>query len=211
MSLGDNDLLDFYTNKSIVNSYNFTIDFVGNGGGIGFEFLMKKIKPFHILSVDIPTNKFQRESMSYGATQFSFPVLSQEQPLDVRIVFEEDGECNVGEMLNTMQQSVVSNGVHSNIEHMNLGSIYVTMHDQHYNKVCRWIYDSVFFLGYDPLNLAYTNNESLKYNATFGSDVMQFEHLFNPVTNIKSPIPQRFSNVDLIRQMKLGTVSNTVI
>ncbi len=185
MSLGDNDLLDFYSHKSIVNTYNFTIDFVGSGGvgsGGGFEFYMLKIKPYHILSVDIPTNKFQRESHSYGATQFSFPVLSQEQPLDVRIVFEEDLDCSVGVLLNRLQQTVVNHGVHNHIEKMNLGTIHVTMLDQHYNKVCRWSYSDVFFLGYDPISLTYNSNDSLKYNATFGSDVMHYEWFPRPIS-----------------------------
>lgn len=186
---------DFFYKKSIIHTYNFYVDLdlsipiYGREGGSGkyagtdiANNLWNYPAPYQILDVEIPTYKFQREANMFGTTQFSYPVLSKEQPIDLKITFEENAYGNIGRFVNILQYSVLersgrtreSTGVHNIIPNMKIGNIYVYVADELKNSVYCWIFKDVFFLGYDNVPLQYDDNASLKYTVTFGCDSVQF-------------------------------------
>jgi len=182
------DMNKFYVQGTVLHSYNFYVDFkelnlpnYGIGGGKG-KFRKTSIsdsvwnfpQAHQVVDVDIPTYKFQRESVSYGATQFSYPILSKEQPLDFKMTFQDNVYGNVGRFVNLLQKTVVDGGVHRFIKDMKIGNIYVYIADELKNSVCCWIFRGVFFLGYENLSLAYDSNDPVKYTVTFGCDVMTY-------------------------------------
>lgn len=176
MSLGRNDILSFYNDKSIAHSYNFYVDF-------SFLDHAGYVKPYHVVDVEIPTNKFQRESVNYGVTQYSYPVLAKEQPLDLKITFEEDRRGVIAGMIHEMQNRICTNGLHYSPHSMRLGHIRVTLYDDQKMRLSRWTYRDVFFLGYDNVSLSYDSNESVKYSVTFGSDVVIYSNMYRSSLN----------------------------
>lgn len=176
MGLGDRDIFRFYEDKSIVHSYNFYVDF-------GYLDYASFIEPYHVVDVEIPTNKFQRESVNYGVTQYSYPVLSKEQPLDIRIVLEEDRTGRVGKMINRMQRRIVHNGLHRAPITTRLGKISIILYDDQKKSIAKWTYRDVYFLGYDNVSLNYDSNDTIKYSVTFGSDVLVYSPMYLKAVN----------------------------
>jgi len=166
-----NDILTYYNEKSILHSYNFLV--------YGDVFDKYAIASYQVVDVDIPFYKFQRVNMSYGATPYSFPVLSQEQPIDIRLTLEEHRFCNVATMIQHEQNNIVCDGVHNNPYDARGGNdpwdIHIELYNDQKKMVCRWSFQPVFFLGAENMSMVYDSNESVKYVVTFGADRIVYE------------------------------------
>jgi hypothetical protein len=161
-----NQVLSYYNDKSIVHAYNFLVH--------GHVLDKYYILPYQVIDVDIPFYKFQRVSMSYGATPYSFPVLSQEQPIDIRLTLEESRYRNVATMIQQEQTNIVCGGVHNNPYDARGGDdpwdIYIELYNDKKEMICRWSFKPVFFLGAENVSMVYDSNETVKYVVTFGAD-----------------------------------------
>ena len=182
-------LLRFFTQGSILHTYNFFVDLTsvqipiyGVGGGTG-HFRSTNISnavwnfpaPYQVVDVEIPSYKFQKESISLGATQFSYPILSEEQQIELKITFEDSVYGNISRFVHLLQMTVVSgDGFHNKIKDMFIGKIYVYLADEMKNSVCCWVFYDVYYLGHENLSLSYEENAAVKYTVTFGCDCMEF-------------------------------------
>ena len=173
-SLSNNIFSDFFSNKSIVNTQNFVVDFLFTGVIMGN--ITKLIKPYHIISIDIPLNKFERVSNNIGMMEYSIPVLSQSQQLDIRVTLEEDVHGTVGEFIHLLSTTVFDEGVNKSPYLSTVGDILVTIHnDKRSGFVTRYNYKKVYFLGATSSPLSYTSSQAMTYDITFGSDYMAYE------------------------------------
>ena len=184
---------DFYENKSILVSYSFDVvlnfddyDYWGVDSSEGrldnvFDYPLKSlpnIKPYHILSIDIPLNTFNRETISVGPIQYSYPVLAKEQQLDIKMTFEEDAVGTISKFIQELQQTVVRGGYHVAPALSRLGNIHIYVRDQQGIVVSEYIAKDVFFLGASAISKSYDNAESVKYDITFGTDVIQHDEKY---------------------------------
>lgn len=181
----DNPTLNFYKKKSIVNSFNFSVglDFAKHqkyAGTVDIEqplyFYLGNIEEHHFLSIDFPFNSFSRESVNVGTMQYSIPVLSKEQPLDIRITLEEDDRANVAGLIHTLQNTIVdTKGYHQPILFSRLGDIYVHIKDSQGQIIGLFKATDVFFLGASGgFKGSYDTSESIKYDLTFGTDYIEY-------------------------------------
>ena len=159
-------LFDEY--KSVINSYNFFVEFVYNEKHANLATDM--ILPMHIIGVDIPTYSFSRSNINYGATQYSFPVLNKEQALDIKLTLEEDIHGSVGDFIRYLTETITKDGLHVAPADSRIGDMYIYIMDSMKNPINIYIAKDIFFLGYDSLSLTYDSNESIKYSVTFGTD-----------------------------------------
>lgn len=172
----------FYENKSIQPSYLFEVAFDFSNGIKHSDLLrkyMSKLKYYHIVSVDIPFNSFVRISTNIGMMQYSFPVLASEQSLDIKITFEEDNNATIAGLIQALQRTVHRNGGAVSPYKSVLGTIIIYMYDRTGKCIGEYrAYDS-FFLGASSINMSYSNNESVKYDMTFGTNYIAFEEYDN--------------------------------
>jgi len=172
-SVGLSDSIrNFYEKKSITNSYNFYVDLIFDKMSPRHPSLpiTHFITPNHITGVDIPTHTFSRSSVSYGVTQYSFPVLNKEQGLDFKITFEEDMHGNVASFIGDLERTVVDLGLHVAPKYSRLGDIHIYVLDTMKNATVTYVAKDVFFLGAETLSMTYDSNDSVKYSITFGTD-----------------------------------------
>jgi len=161
------DIRLFHEYKSIINSYNFFVEFVFNEKHMNLE---ADIFSMNIIGVDIPTYSFSRSSINYGATQYSFPVLNKEQPLDIKVTLEEDIYGSVGDFIRHLTETVTKDGLHVAPVDSRIGDMYIYIMDSMKNPINIYIAKDIFFLGYDSLSLTYDSNDAIKYSLTFGTD-----------------------------------------
>ncbi len=182
----------FYKKKSVLNSYKFDVwlnfdRYVRNPKNALYLatkplVFINRIQPYHILSVDLPLNTFNRESTNIGSMQYSYPVLSKEQALDIKITFEEDHRGTIAGFIQEMQESVIRKGLHVPPVQSRLGDIHINLDNQQDGTVSGFIAKDVFFLGATGGNHTYDGNDTVKYDITFGTDVLQYQDtpdLFN--------------------------------
>ena len=166
----------FYANKSVVRSHKFDVWF--NFDKRFGEFpTMSNIMPYHVLSVDIPFATFNRETTAIGALQYSYPVLSKEQPLDIKVTMEEDTDGTIATFIQDLQNSVVRKGYHVPPSQSKLGEIHISILNQQDVFISKYIARDVFFLGASSINSSYDSNDTVRYDITFGTDFM--EHVSN--------------------------------
>jgi len=173
-SLRPTTLAGFYNNKSILNSYRFSVWFNFDDYKGGPLIYLPRIEPYHILSVDIPFSTFNRESTAIGALQYSYPVLAKEQALDIKITMEEDDQGTIAGFIHEMQDSIVRNGYHVAPAKSRLGDMFINIHNQQNTSVSRYVARSVFFLGASSINMSYDTNDAVKYDLIFGTDYMEY-------------------------------------
>ncbi len=170
----------FYEFKSVIPSFKFDVmlnfdRYSTNNPELGLAMLsVYDIKPYHILSVDLPLNTFNRENTNIGSLQYSYPVLSKEQPLDIKITFEEDQNGTIGWLIQDLQESVIRDGLHVCPKKSRLGDIHINFNNMQDNAVNSFIAKDVFFLGATGGNHTYDSNDSVKYDITFGTDVILY-------------------------------------
>jgi len=174
LNVNDKNLFNkFYKEKSIVETYNFGVLFVdGNATANGTPIkLADIIKPWHIIDIDIPATKLQRESTNYGVFQFSYPTVSREQAYDIKITLEEDLSGSITELIGMLYETVANRGLHRPIHSMRaLGKIIVVLYDTMKHPIIAWEYTECFFLGAENMSFNYEDTGTLRYVITFGSD-----------------------------------------
>jgi len=185
--LSVNVVNDFFHNKSILTSYNFEVyldfrKYAQNNPGKKLIY-PNMIKPYHILSVDVPSNEFSRETVNVGTIQYSYPILNKEQPLDIKITFEEDNVGTIHYMARELEGTVIQEGLHICPYKSRLGDIIIDISAQDGRIVNRIIGKDVFFLGAEGLSLGYDSSESIKYDITFGTDYISYQNLFATTYN----------------------------
>lgn len=175
---------NFYDNKSIARSYNFSIwlnfeKYASSGfkwkyGSKSLFYYLGKIKEHHMVGVDFPMNTFERESVNFGTMQYSIPLLSKQQALDIKITFEEDNRGNVAGLIQSLQNTVHNNGVSAPPLKSILGDIEVYVLDSQGQSISNYIAKDVFFLGASSINLTYSSNDAITYELTFGTNYIQY-------------------------------------
>jgi len=175
-----NTIDNFYKNKSIVNGYMFSVflnfDKYKYGKNTNHLPFFDRLLPFHILSVDVPTPSFSRgDGLHMGATQYTYPVLTKEQGLDINITFEEDIDGTIAGFIQEMQESVIRKGYHVAPALSRLGEIMIIQNTQTGVPVSQYIAKDVFFLGAEQITSDYTSTDSVKYTLKFGTDIMTYD------------------------------------
>ena len=198
------DINKFYKHKNIINQFNFYVylDFPTINKPAEFalsekgtNFLGDGVEPYKVVSVDIPNHSFSRESVNYGATQYSYPVLDAEQGLDINIIFDEDIYGNIGSFINDLKRTVVRDGLHVAPKNSRLGDIHIYLMDNTKSIVHHYIAKDVFFLGAEAISLDYASNESVRYNIKFGTDYLVYNYDTNTITDVKNKIARRIARI----------------
>jgi len=175
-------LQNFYSNKSVLPSWNFLVDIHTDKAETqeGLEInpsvslAFSKLKYHHIIDVSVPFYKFTKEVTMYGSVPKTFPVLSYEG-LDIRLVCEDDRAGTIVSLINRLQKTIInSSGVYNRLNNNKIGDMVIHLYNYNGVEVCQWIAKSVYFLGADDLSLSYKSDDSVKYNLNFGFDVMMF-------------------------------------
>ena len=196
----------FYKNKSVLKSYKFDVWFnfdkyllnlknaayLATRGGLQY---VTRIKPYHVLSVDVPFASFSREATAIGTMQYSIPVLAKEQALDIKITMEEDDIGTVAGFIHEMQESIVRNGFHVPPSQSRLGDIWVNIDNDQDGTVSGYKAKDVFFLGASSISPSYDSNDSVKYELTFGTDYMEFDGTGDLLTIARRATSLRPSNL----------------
>jgi len=196
----------FYRKKSIANSQQFSVTMSFDSKGVPRSQLMSKyynlIQPHHVVGVDIPLNKFERVSTNTGMMEYSFPVLTAQQGMDIKITFEEDNRGTIAGFIQALQLMVFRNGANVSPYNSILGDIYIVLYDTQLEPISQYIYKDVFFLGGTTSSLSYSNSQAVMYDITFGTSYMQFEEV--------TPNPQLYSPMEPPRAVD-PYVSHTVV
>ena len=148
---------------------------VGLGAGDakrGIEF-PPIIQPFHILSVTIPTYKFDKKVMTYGQVPRSFPVLNFTQGLDLKISLEEDEKGTVDYFINWNMRNIIdSDGYYNPPDKVKLKAFVLEIQDKNAIPVVYYMFHDIFFMDASEPTYSYTSNDSIKRELTFNCDRM---------------------------------------
>ena len=171
----------FFNDKSISKNYAFEVFFDIKWDYLAYGDLVRYflLDPYYVLDVTIPTYKFNKESINYGSTQYTFPTFASDQSMDLQITIEENRYGSIGKFIKLLENTVFENGVHKKIKEMKFGNIFIFQKDEQLNDIFIWQFKDVYFLGSESVNFTYDGNESLKHTITFGCDVVQCESVDN--------------------------------
>jgi len=130
------------------------------------------IQPFHILSVTIPTYKFEKNVMMYGQVPRSFPLLKFEG-FDFNIEMEEDEQGTVDYFINWLQRKIIDNrGYYKAPNLMKIPNFILEIQDKMGIPVVYYNFHDIYFLNASEPTYTYSSNESIKRTVTFGCDRM---------------------------------------
>lgn len=169
----NNDINRFYNSKSVMHTYNFYVDFSQINPNINTWKGEQIIHSFHVSNIDIPTYKFDKKSVKLGVYQYSYPVLAEEQAIDIRITMEEDVYGRVGRFIDLCQNTIIrGNGYYNSPNSMknSIGNLFVYMGDEKKESVYVWKFPKLYFINAEPQSLGYDDNSAMKYIVTFGCD-----------------------------------------
>jgi len=169
----NNDINRFYTNKSILHTYNYYVDLSQINSNINTWQGEQIIHSFHITNIDIPTYKFEKKSIKMGVYQYSYPILAEQQDIDIRLTMEEDVYGRVGRFIDLCQNTIIGgDGYYKSPNSMKkaIGNLFIYMGDEKKESVYVWKFPNIYFMNAEPQSLAYDDNSSMKYIVTFGCD-----------------------------------------
>jgi len=199
----NNDIKKFYGQKSILHTYNFYVDFSQIKDNINTWKGEQIIHSFHVTNIDIPTYKFEKQSIKMGIYQYSYPVLSVDQALDIRLTLEEDVYGRVGRFIDLCQDTIIDSvtGYYKppNFMKSSIGDLYVYMGDEKKESVYVWKFPRLYFINAEAQSLAYDDNSSMKYIVTFGCD--KFER------HSRSFVYDEFPNQPIISRAEVDRIS----
>lgn len=177
MSTIKTGLADFYGGKSVLPSWKFLVYFaVNTTQDSALKHYLNKLKYYHIVDVSIPMYEFEVESTKYGSVAKNFPKINH-NGFAVKITMEDDNEGNILTLIHLLQKTVVrDSGIYRPLPEHNIGNIVVDLYNLNSQCVGQWICKNIFYLGSQEIGLSYTNNDVLKYNITFGCDVILFKN-----------------------------------
>jgi hypothetical protein len=169
----NNDINRFYNSKSILHTYNFYVDLSQINKNINTWQGEQIIHSFHITSVDIPQYKFEKKSIRMGVYQYSYPVLAEQQDIDIRLTMEEDVYGRVGRFIDLCQDTIVGRDGYykspNSIKHA-IGNLFIYMGDEKKESVYVWKFPNIYFMNAEAQSLSYEDNSAMKYVVTFGCD-----------------------------------------
>lgn len=185
MPLGSNNIefLGFYSNlevfKTIQKNFKFFVTFWDDDIISTKAYLetgsMPVINHYHVQSVSIPQYPFSKEVVKYGPLAKCYPVMSDFNGLDIDVEFEEDEFGTIAYFINYLQRKIVRQDgtFRSQLENRIDNMVILTEDDQGIPINMFW-YKNIFFQNATPVTFRYDGNEAIRYNITFGADLMKF-------------------------------------
>lgn len=181
-------VLNFYKNKSVSYTYGFSVMFdfeyyfmssrinpVHRSFKYNFAKHVSRIHEHHIVSIDFPFNTINRDGSRIGGMQYNYPVMSAEQPIDIKVTMEDDDRGNVLTLIQLLQQTVMNQGVHMGPKDSRLGKIFVFVLDTQGQVIGLFTAHNVFFLGSSGFSGNYEGSETRRYDLTFGTDYFEYK------------------------------------
>lgn len=200
----NNDISRFYSNKSILHTYNFYVDFSQINKNINTWQGEQIIHSFHVSNIDIPVYSFEKKFIKMGIYQYSYPVLAEEQAIDIKLTMEEDVYGRVGRFIDLCQDTIIDSvtGYYKppNSMKSGIGDLFVYMGDEKKESVYVWKFPRLYFINAEAQNLAYDDNSAMKYIVTFGCD--KFERYS------RSFVYDEFPNQPIISRAEANRVGN---
>jgi len=135
---------------------------------------MPIIRSFHIESVTLPQYTFTKEKQMWGALLRTFPVLKTEDWLQVEMTLEEDEIGTISYFINWCQKQIIDrDGYYEHPMENRIGSLIVEVQDKSGIPVVWYIYKDLYFIGTTSPVYSYKSSDQIKYNISFGCDVMK--------------------------------------
>lgn len=164
-------------NKTVQPVFSFYVTFIDRGIlGFGDQELYNRIGPmpliehWHVLSVAVPNYDFKKEPMMYGPIPRSYPYLEYDG-LEVKIVFEEDANGTIGNLINWFQRRVVDrDGTYTPPGQVKIDRLLVETHDNTGIPVGLFTFHGVYLLQASEVEYSYATNDNVKYSCVFNAD-----------------------------------------
>jgi hypothetical protein len=166
-----------FGSKTIQPAYKFNALFLTN------PFANKKpdlgpmplIAPYHFLGIDLPSYKFNKETVMYGQVPRSYPVLDMSGSMEVSCLFEEDENGTIGYFVNWCQRNNIDNkGYYRSPGKQNrIGDLIIEIQDKMGLPVMYYVCKNLFYLSADDLKYDYASNDSVKMRVTFATDIIE--------------------------------------
>lgn len=170
--LGD-EMKNFFQKKSYMPKWNFVVHFFAHHG----KQKSKHIFGHHVVSVQIPQYKMKSQTTMYGPVPKSFPLLDHESPFNIQITFEEDRYGTIINFINELQKSVITeSGLHWHPVASKYLDIVIELHNYENEFICQWRAPESYFLNAQEVDLSYTTNDSMRFNITFGVDIIEYSY-----------------------------------
>jgi len=173
------DLMKWYTlpealnGKSVLPAYKFKADFFSVKGGAK-QAMLNKIKPWHFVSVSIPTYAFRKEVVKYGQIPRSFPILEFTEGLNVKVTFEEDNQGTIAYFINWLQRQNIDNkGYYVPPLKNRIGDLRIDLQDNVGDSVVHYVFKNLYYTDASDLSLDYASNDVIKYDVAFTADVVE--------------------------------------
>lgn len=157
--------------KTVLGTWNFVVSFTDKN-------VFDGVKPYHILDINIPMYKFNRNSVVYGSVPKSYATFDASgDGREFSVTFEEDNTGYVTSLVYAMQKNIMrQTGVYNYIKNQYLGNCVLDVYDSANTHVMRWIMNDIYFVGADDVSLQYASGDSMKVKITFGCDIISFEN-----------------------------------
>lgn len=171
---------DFYNNKSIQKSNRFRVSFVAdNSRNPTTDSPFPSIKDFHVLNVSIQDWEFKKEVLKIGPFSRTFPILDGDG-FEFSVTFEEDADRSIIKMIDWLQRKIlVSDGLYNSPKKSCIPGVQIEILTDEGELLAVFLYTNVYIMRVNNVTLEYTNNDSVKYEIIFGSDLLKKD--FNPV------------------------------
>lgn len=181
MAFSDNlDLSMWYTlpealnGKTILPAYKFKADFENNTNDNNKQKMLDRIKPWHFVSVSVPTYTFRREVVKYGAIPRTFPILDFNEGLTVRVTLEEDNTGTIAYFVNWCQRQNIDNyGFYVAPLLNRIGDLRIEMQDNVGEPIVHYVFKNLYYEDASELALDYGSTDVIKYDIRFTADVVE--------------------------------------
>lgn len=159
--------------KSIQTNFRFIVDFSEEKG-------IPKLQPWHILKVSFPISfGWDVENMKIGPYNYSSPKMDH-SGFDIDITFEEDTYGTIAFLVHALQRKMIgekgSDGTYASQSQNRINSITINIYDDLGELFMTVVFNKAYFVKCDSLTLDYDSSDSIKYNISFHSDLLDITY-----------------------------------
>lgn len=171
------DLNQFYfNNKTVQKSNRFKVTILDDERvaipGVG---KMPDIQGYHVVNVSVPNWEFKKETLKLGPYVSTFPVMDFDG-FEFSITFEEDTEGTINKFIDWCQRRIMDrNGFYFPPGLTKIRSIIIESYRDNGEINTQVSFNNCFFLKAANVSHDYKDNDSVKIEVTFASDVRQVD------------------------------------
>lgn len=148
------------------------------GDLISYNDFGKFIKPWHILNVGLPMNsQLSKANQSIGMVPNTFPIFEKTDGYEINLTMEDDKDLTITKFLQYMfKRCVRADGLHWPPAFNKSVQMTVKLYDKSEQVQLEVQCYGVYLLSSTPIQLSYSNNESVKYDVTLNCDEITYKY-----------------------------------